>query len=302
MAYQSVQSPGARAWGLAASQHGVVTRAQLLDLGFSSQAILHRVAKRRLHPVFRGVFAMGRPQLTPYGKWMAAVLACGKRAALSHGSAAALWEIHSDRRGQLHVSVPQHRNPRRPGIVVHRRSTLDEDEVTRHHGIPTTTPMVTLIDIAPTLTRDQLEAAINEADKRGLTTPDQLRSALDAAVPRPGTATLRSTLDEHTFTRTDSHLERRLLRLVRQAGLPPPKTQHELNGHRVDFYWPDLKLVVETDGLTYHRTPAQQAADRLRDQAHTAAGLTTLRFTHAQVVHDPDHVRTTLSTVARRRR
>jgi very-short-patch-repair endonuclease len=289
-------------WALVKAQHGVLARGQLLELGFSAEWIRHRLATGRLHRVWRGVYAVGRPQLTQPGRWMAAALACGPDAVLSHTSAAALWEIRARPEREIHISVPARTRHHHQGLVVHRRSTLDEDEVTRHHGIPTTTLVVTLIDIAPTLTRDQLEAAVNEADKRGLTTPDQLRATLDEVLPRPGTATLRRTLDEHTFTRTDSHLERRLLRLVRQAGLPKPLTQQHVNGHRVDFYWPNLKLVVETDGLTYHRTPAQQAADRLRDQAHTAAGLTTLRFTHAQVVHDPDHVRTTLTTVARRRR
>jgi very-short-patch-repair endonuclease len=289
-------------WALVKAQHGVLARGQLLELGFSAEWIRHRLATGRLHRVWRGVYAVGRPQLTQPGRWMAPALACGPDAVLSHTSAAALWEIRARPEREIHISVPARTRHHHQGLVVHRRSTLDEDEVTRHHGIPTTTLVVTLIDIAPTLTRDQLEAAVNEADKRGLTTPDQLRATLDEVLPRPGTATLRRTLDEHTFTRTDSHLERRLLRLVRQAGLPKPLTQQHVNGHRVDFYWPNLKLVVETDGLTYHRTPAQQAADRLRDQAHTAAGLTTLRFTHAQVVHDPDHVRTTLTTVARRRR
>ena len=99
----------------------------------------------------------------------------------------------------------------------------------------------------------------------------------------PGAAHLRSTLDHRTFTLTDSQLERRFLPLARKADLPLPETQQWVNGFKVDFYWPDLGLVVETDGLTYHRTPAQQAADRLRDQTHTAAGLTPLRFTRAQV-------------------
>ncbi len=99
---------------------------------------------------------------------------------------------------------------------------------------------------------------------------------------------------------TDSELERQFLPLARAAGLPLPLTQQPLNGFRVDFYWPDLGLVVETDGLRYHRTPSQQARDRLRDQAHAAVGLTPLRFTHAQVRFEPNHVRDTLAAVASR--
>jgi very-short-patch-repair endonuclease len=111
---------------------------------------------------------------------------------------------------------------------------------------------------------------------------------------------LREVLDRRTFTLTDSELERRFLPIARSDGLPPPRTGHYLNGFKVDFFWPELGLVVETDGLRYHRTPAQQSRDRLRDQAHTAAGLTPLRFTHAQVRFEPRHVRATLEAAARR--
>ncbi len=117
-----------------------------------------------------------------------------------------------------------------------------------------------------------------------------------------GVAALRETLDRRTFVLTDSELERRFLPIARGAGLPPPETQRMVNGFRVDFYWHELGLVVETDGLRYHRTPAQQAADRVRDQAHTAAGLTPLRFTHAQVRYERRHVEETLRTISQRLR
>ena len=113
-------------------------------------------------------------------------------------------------------------------------------------------------------------------------------------------ALLRGVLDRRTFLLTDSELERRFLPIARSAGLPEPQTQCWLNGFRVDFYWPALGLVVETDGLRYHRTAAQQSRDRQRDQAHTAAGLTALRFTHAQVRFEPDYVRSILGAVAAR--
>jgi very-short-patch-repair endonuclease len=115
-------------------------------------------------------------------------------------------------------------------------------------------------------------------------------------------ARLRTLLDAQTFRMTDSELERRFLPIVEGLGMGRPQTQVFLNGFRVDFFWPDLGLVVETDGLRYHRTPAQQARDRLRDQAHAAAGLTTLRFTHRQVRYEPRHVRRTLEAVADRLR
>jgi very-short-patch-repair endonuclease len=123
---------------------------------------------------------------------------------------------------------------------------------------------------------------------------------LERAPRRPGVAILRETLTRHTFRLTDSELERLFIPLAVDAGLPVPLTRQVVNGYRVDFWWPELGLVVETDGLTYHRTPAQQAADRRRDQAHTAAGLTQVRFTHWQVRFDPRHVVKTLARVVRR--
>lgn len=287
----------ARAWALALRQHGVVTRAQLLQLGFTRDAIDHRLATGRLHPVMRGVYAVGRPELTREGHWMAAVLACGPEAALSHGSAAALWEIGSQRSALIEVTVPSHVRRRRPGIAIHRRAILS-DHVTTHRGIPATTSVATLIDLATFLPAGPLEAAINEADERGLVSPEALRVAVDAA-GRRGSA-LRRVLDKRTFRLTDSELERRLLAIVRKAGLALPETGRVVDGFRVDFFWPELDLVVETDGLRYHRTPFQQAKDRERDQAHTAAGRTPLRFTHAQVRYEADGVGETLAAVARR--
>ncbi len=233
---------------------------------------------------------------------MAAVLSCGPGALLSHASAAALWEIRSDQRGSIEVSVPAPADPRRPGLIVHRRADLEAEDFQRRRGIPVTSPSSTLVDLAYCLQPEQLEAAINEADKLGLIDPESLRSRLDEMPRRPGLGALRRLLDRRTFMLTDSELERRFLPLARRAGLPPPETGRHLNGFKVDFYWPGLGLVVETDGLRYHRTAAQQAKDRLRDQTHAAAGLTPLRFTHAQVRFEPSQVRATLIAVSRRLR
>ena len=127
-----------------------------------------------------------------------------------------------------------------------------------------------------------------------------MREALEGLRGQSGVGRLRALLDRRTFRLTDSELERRFLALVRRAGLPLPRTRQWVNGYRVDFLWPELGLVVETDGLRYHRTPAQQARDRVRDQAHTAAGLTTLRFTHWQVRFEPEQVCETLASVIAR--
>jgi very-short-patch-repair endonuclease len=301
MGYQTDRSVRGGAWALVERQHGVISRRQLLGLGLSDQSIKHRVAKGRLHPVWRGVYAVGRPQLTRYGRWMAAVLSCGPGAALSHEDAGNLWEIRRVVPRDVEVSVPSGKTRRRPGIVVHRRTALSGD-VTRCQGIPVTSLVCTLVDLASRLDRDQLEAAINEADKRGLAEPDWLRAEIEELPRRPGLAVLRTTLDRRSFALTDSHLERRFLPLAREAGLGRPETQCRLNGFKVDFYWPELGLVVETDGLRYHRTAAQQARDRLRDQVHAAAGRTPLRFTRAQVAFESGHVRATLAAVAQRLR
>ena len=284
----------AEAWRLSRRQHGVITRDQLRALGFTDSAIEHRRASARLHDVHRCVYAVGRPELTPYGRWMAAVLACGPGALLSHGSAAALWGIRPPRAGRIEVSVDSDAPRRVAGITVHRRRALRDSDITRHQAIPVTSPICTLIDLAAGAGRRNLEAAINEADRLNLLDPEGLRAALDDTPPRPGVGALRALLDQQTFTFTRSVLERRFRRLAGEAGLPAPQTCVMVNGFEVDFYWPQLPLIVETDGLTYHRTPAQQTKDRLRDQAHTAAGIPHLRFTHAQVRNDPAYVRRTL--------
>jgi hypothetical protein len=231
---------------------------------------------------------------------MAAVLACGLGAALSHESAAALWEIRQAEHGMIEVSVPGGAFRRRQGIRVHRRFRFELRDIGRRHRIPVTQPILTLVDLATRLPQDQLEAAIIEADKRDLTNPEALHSALARFSGRPGVARLRDLLDRRTILLTDSELERRFLPIAHRAGLPQPCTGHDVNGFKVDFFWPELGLVVETDGLRYHRTPAQQARDRVRDQAHVAAGLTPLRFTHAQVINEPHDVEATLVAVAER--
>jgi hypothetical protein len=286
-------------WALVGRQHGVVSRRQLLGLGFTSAAIEHRVGTGRLRPVTRGVYAVGRPRLTRFGRWMAAVLACGDGAVLSHSSAAALWGIGPEWGRGVEVSV-QGRCPRRTALVVHRRRGLGPADLAIHRGIPVTSPALTLLDHGCRLGRSHMERMINAADKLGLISPPALRAFLDAHPRRDGVARLKAILDRRGFVYTEPGLEEAFLPLAAATGLPIPLTQQRLNGFTVDFYWPDLGLVVETDGLTYHRTPAEQARDRLRDQTHTASGLTPLRFTHDQVKYEPAHVRRVLAATAAR--
>lgn len=290
MVGQIHHSLSARAWRLVERQHGVITREQLLGLGFHRRSIEHRIAIGRLHPVMAGVYAVGRPQLTRHGRWMAAVLSCGSEAALSHRSAAALWGFGVEVGRRIEITVRSGSARRRPGVRISRRPGLAESEVDVCEDIPATRPVRTLLDLAADLDPARLERCINEADRLSLTNPEALREALNGYRGVPGVARLRELLDRRTFRLTRSDLERKFLSLATVAGLPNPVTGKLLNGFEVDFWWPDLNLVVETDGLRYHRTPAQQARDRLRDQTHIAKGLTPLRFTHEQIHYEPDHV------------
>lgn len=270
---------------------------QLEDLGFTRAAIRHRLERGRLHELWPRVYALGRPEVSRKGRWFAAVLACAPQAVLSHRSAAALWGL-VDPVEMIDVSVPAgcSRAPR-AGIQLHRRRALPA--ATTRLRIPATKPLDTLVDLATQLPERDLPWAIRQADVLSLVDPETLRGVV-AATRRPGAATLRRLLDRETFRLTDSELERRFLPLAAEAGLVAPETGSRPCGFKVDFFWPLLGLVVETDSLTYHRTPTQQLHDRRRDQAHAAAGLTTLRFTHWQVRSEPDHIVRTLVAVAAR--
>ncbi|MGH2938560.1 MAG: DUF559 domain-containing protein [Solirubrobacterales bacterium] len=234
---------------------------------------------------------------------MTAVLACGGpgMAALSHSSAAALFKIGVERASGIEVSRCSPDPVRIPGIKVHRRPALRDGWYGFYEGIPITSPAQTLIDLATRHDTPRMERAMNEADKLGLVKTDDLRKALDAHQGEPGVARLRAIIDRATFRYTRTELERAFLPLVRGAGLPVPRTSVYVTGYEVDFHFPDLRLVIETDGLTYHRTPAEQKTDRERDQAHTAAGLTQLRFTHGQIKYEPDHVSRILRSTAAHR-
>jgi very-short-patch-repair endonuclease len=297
----STSVTGSSIWAIARRQHGVVSRKQLLDAGLSRQAIEHRLGRGKLHPLRRGVYAVGRPDVDSRGRWMAALLACSPSALLSHSSAAALWGICRAAPG-IHITVSRDERHSVPGVTLHHRDLLP-NEVSRRENIPLTSPSLTLVDLATTLHSRRLEAAVNEADKLGLTDPERLREEIGEMPRRRGVAALRKMLDDRTFRLTDSELERRFLRLVRAANLPIPLTQQSVCGFRVDFHWPALGLIVETDGLRYHRTAAQQARDQRRDRTLRAAGFGVHRFTHAEIRFEPDYVakvlRATISSVIR---
>jgi very-short-patch-repair endonuclease len=275
-------------WALVRAQHGVVSRAQLLERGLTAAAIRQRRENGRLHEVHRGVYAVGRRELGRHGELMAAVLACGPGAQLSHRSGAELWRLRRGDDGPIEVSVPIGTLRDRPAISLHRCRNPRRRLV---HRIPVGDPVSVLIDLATCLTDEEVEDAVNEADRLDLVRTHRLRAALDAEPKRPGVGRLKAILDAQTFSRAANALERRFLAIVREAGLPAPSTQQRLGRYRVDFFWPGLGFVVETDSLRHHRTAAEQAVDLGRDQAHARRGLRTLRFTHSQVFNRPDHVR-----------
>ncbi len=256
--------------------------------GLSREGIEHRFRTGRLHRVRRGVYAVGRPELTRHGEMMAAVLAAGVGAVLDDAAAAELLGIRPAAR-RLSVTVPPERKPRLPDLIVHRRR-LEPWMTGTLEGIGLTSPALTLVDLAASLGTRALERAIDEADKLDLIDPETLRREVDRFAGRRGAPTLRAVLAAPTFTLTDSVLERLFLPIAERAGLPKPQTGERVNGFEVDFFWPDLGLVVETDGLRYHRTPAQQTRALRRDQAHYAAGMLPLRFSHHQVAFEGDHV------------
>ncbi len=226
---------------------------------------------------------------------MAAVLAGGEAAALSHRSAATLWEIGSEEDGKIDVSVQRRCELRRPGIRFHGRPNLRTEDILRRDGIPTTSPSQTLLDLATELDPVPLERAVNDADKRGLIDPETLQEELVRFGGEPGVRPLRRLLDKLFFQLSDSDLEIYFRRIVKAAKLPMPLSKQWVNDFEVDFFWPDLGLVVETDGLRYHRTPSAQLKDARRDRAHVMAGMTPLRFTHYEVRYEPARVRGALA-------
>jgi hypothetical protein len=220
-------------------------------------------------------------------------------AALSHRSAAALLGIGSELPDRIDVSVARRCELRRPGLLIRGRPSLGPGDLGVSDGIPVTSPARTLVDLATELDVVAVERAVNDADKLDLIDPETLRTALDAHAGEPGVRGLRELLDRLTFRLSDSDLEIYFRPIAKAAKLPPPLSKRFVNGFEVDFLWPDLGLVVETDGLRYHRTPSAQKRDALRDRAHVIAGMAPLRFTHYEVRFEPRKVRVDLAAAAK---
>lgn len=285
-------------WALANRQHGVISHEQLLAFGFTESAIRHRLRTGRLFRLWRGVYAVGRPDVSRRGWWKAATLACGPGAALDGESGAALWDVRGNEGKEIEVAVRGDGGRGLTGVKVRRARGL-ADHITEIDGIPVLSLPLLFVQLAGRLRRGALEAAINQADKLDLMHVEELRREIDALRGRPGVATLRRVIDRATFRYSDSELERAFRPIIRKSGLPEPEMGEWVNGFKVDFWWPALNFVIETDGGRFHRTAFQQTNDRRRDQAHTLAHTRFLRFTHSQVRFDPGYVEWSVAKLAR---
>jgi hypothetical protein len=260
----------------------VVARSQLLFIGVATDAIDHRLHVGRLRRLHRGVYAVGHHALRREARWMAAVLAGGQAAVLSHRSAAALWRISAER-GGIDVTAPRARVGR-AGVLFHRAS-LPADEVTIHDAVPVTTVPRTLYDLATVLPHRRLERALNEAEVLRLWDELSLDRLLDRYPRRPGNQAVRALLGARRAgaTVTRSELEVMFLAVIDGTGLPRPEVNVLVAGFEVDAVWRDARVAVELDGRDTHGTAIAFERDRERDRILQAAGWRVVRITFRQM-------------------
>jgi very-short-patch-repair endonuclease len=270
----------------------VVSRAQLIELGLSARAIGHRIECGRLHPIHRGVYAVGHLAVSLRGRWMAAVLAGGEEAVLSHRSAAALWGMRRWGGGRVEVTVPRSHGRSRRGIQWHR-GALPADEITVEDGIPVTTVPRTIFDLAGVRPRREVERAIEEAEFRRLTDPLSLHDLLARYPRRRGSRTIREILAVGRIGEgiTRSDLEELFVAFVERTGLPRPQfnVPLEVGGLFVepDCLWRRERVIVELDSRRAHATAAAFESDRARDRRLQAAGWHVVRVTWRQLHDQP---------------
>jgi Transcriptional regulator, AbiEi antitoxin/REase_MTES_1575 len=287
---------------LAERQHGVVSRRQLLAIGYSDAAITRAAGAGRLHRVHRGVYAVGYRRLSRRGHCLAAVLACGAGATLSHSSAAWLWGLIPNWPATAHVSIPS-RGKSRHSIRVHHAPALTDGDRSLRDAIPVTAVPRTLLDLSSLLPSRQLDRAIERSDQLGLFDLRAVEVLLARTAGHPGWGRLGhalATYREPAFTR--SELERRFLDLVREAGLPVPSANAFVAGYEIDMYWSGERFAVELNGYEYHRTRAAFERDRLRQEELKLAGIDSIRITARRVERDPESVVTRLATLLDGRR
>lgn len=307
-AVNALREATARVAAIAARQHGVISRRQLLAAGVSSATIARWARTGHLHRLHRGVFAVGHPNVSREGRLLAAVLVCGDGAVLSHSSAAWLWRLVAAAgrdlgpwlRGAIHVTIGRERRSGPRGIVVHRPRVLESSDRTVHFGIPVTTATRTLFDQSATLSHTALRRQFEQADYLELLDRRRLAELLDGAGGRRGLGTLRTLLAQRALSldETRSVLERRVLRICRDHAIPQPAVNVPVLGYEVDFFWPDARLVVEADG-GQHRG-RQRDRDNERDARLTRAGILVRRYSSLALA-DESLVATELLEILRER-
>jgi very-short-patch-repair endonuclease len=271
---------------LAQSQHGVATRAQLLELGFRPGAIRRRLEARRLRVVHRGVYAVGPVELTRPGRWMAAVLSCGEGAFLSHRSAAVLWGLMGRESTVVDVTAVHGRGGR-IDVAFHECQFIDED-VTVQDSIPVATPTRTVFDLAETIDGRALRSACEEADRLGLLVIKELEGIVERGWGRHALKPIRPLIREaRQPDASRSALEDLFLNLCREQRFPPPATNVEVEGYEVDAAWPKRRLLVELDGFAFHHHREAFERDRIRDAALLLAGYRVIRITHRRLTREP---------------
>lgn len=254
------------------------------------------MATGRLHRVYRGVYAVGRPGLSLHGRWMAAVLVCGPDALLSHRSAAMLHDLARTDATRIDVTAPGRAGRTHHGLTVHRAGGLTAADRTVVSGIPVSSVSRTLLDLAAVLPLQRLERALGQAERLRVFDLGPIRDALARAPRHRGALRLRAALAELDPAQglTESELEERFQTLCRDAALPEPERNRWLavgDGHvRPDFAWTDARLIVETDGAAVHRTAAAFERDRRRDQELTLARWRVIRITWSQIISDPERI------------
>ena len=291
--------------GLAGRQRALVTRRQLLALGIESSMISRALTHGRLHRLHQGIYSLvPLPALPDLAHELAAVLACGDAALLSHHSAAAAWRLRPTFNGDVHVTVVGGDCGRkRDGIRVHRTSGLDPRDIRRYQGIPITSPARALLDIAPDLSDRALERALDEALVRRLLSHAAINAMLNAYPNRQGVARLRAVADPgRPTTETRSDGEEALLALIRRADLPVPEVNAKIGNYTADFLWREQKVIVELDGYDYHRGRAAFERDHERDAEHQRMGYLVIRVTGRQLNREPETLLVRIATAIATRR
>jgi very-short-patch-repair endonuclease len=285
-------------------QHGVLTIGQLEALGLSARAVRHRAAAGRLTRVHTGVYSIH--ETGRLGRWMAAVLACGSGAMLSHRSAAALWGLSRDHR-HIDVTVAGRTGRSRAGITVHGGGALKPHDVSVHDRIPCTAVARTLLDLAGVVERRALERAVDRAEELRLFDLVTLQAALSDHPRHPGRRALASLLAEYRRGAvTCSTAEEQMLKLIAASGIPQPRVNtwialEDNTGYEADFFWPDARLIAEVDSRTYHAKRRAFAHDRQRDRKLALAGFETHRYLAAELTSQPEKVIAELRTFLSRR-